>query len=451
MRQASVQWKSTLTDECARCIMWTGERTSRDAGSAQQGDPGSRRRPGRPAAAGLSAVPEQPVAAPDQEPGAGRSGDHRAVGAVLRAPGRRRARGRPDHPASRRADRRADHRVSGRVVDGDGRPVAHQLVEVWQANAGGRYIHQRDQHPAPLDPNFTGLGRCLTDADGTYRFQTIKPGPYPWRNHRNAWRPAHIHFSLFGTEFTQRLITQMYFPGDPLFPLDPIYQSITDPAVPGPAGRDLRPRAHRARVRHRLPLGHRADRRPPDSGGERREPRRDRPSARSSTAPCPTRAAATWSRRAAPARSGCTVTSTTGTASRCRTRCWRSGRPTSGRQAGTRGRLAAPRRMDVHRLGPGRDRRARPLLVLDGDPGTGRAGTGDVLRRHRLRPRPARTGSSPGRTCPSRRRRRPVPGESQPRAPGHPGGRPGRSRAWSSTCGCRATGRPSSCVSRRHG
>jgi protocatechuate 3,4-dioxygenase beta subunit len=119
--------------------------------------------------------------------------------------------------------------VTGRVVDGDGRPVAHQLVEVWQANAAGRYRHLRDQHPAPLDPNFTGLGRCLTGADGSYRFQTIKPGPYPWRNHVNAWRPAHIHFSLFGTDFTQRLVTQMYFPGDPLFDLDPIYQSITDP------------------------------------------------------------------------------------------------------------------------------------------------------------------------------------------------------------------------------
>jgi protocatechuate 3,4-dioxygenase, beta subunit len=118
--------------------------------------------------------------------------------------------------------------VTGRVVDGEGRPVRRQLVELWQANASGRYSHQRDQHPAPLDPNFTGVGRCLTDDDGTYRFTTIKPGPYPWRNHHNAWRPAHIHFSLFGTEFTQRMITQMYFPGDPLFALDPIYQSITD-------------------------------------------------------------------------------------------------------------------------------------------------------------------------------------------------------------------------------
>ena len=121
--------------------------------------------------------------------------------------------------------------VTGRVLDGQGRPVRHQLVEIWQANAAGRYVHQRDQHPAPLDPHFAGTGRCLTDDEGTYRFTTIKPGPYPWRNHRNAWRPAHVHFSLFGTEFTQRLVTQMYFPGDPLFALDPIYQSITDPAA----------------------------------------------------------------------------------------------------------------------------------------------------------------------------------------------------------------------------
>ncbi|MEV5966927.1 protocatechuate 3,4-dioxygenase subunit beta [Kribbella sp. NPDC051952] len=119
--------------------------------------------------------------------------------------------------------------VRGRLVDGEGRAVRRQLVEIWQANAAGRYIHKGDQHPAPVDPNFTGVGRCLTDDDGWYSFTTIKPGPYPWRNHRNAWRPAHIHFSLFGTDFTQRLITQMYFPGDPLFALDPIYQSITDP------------------------------------------------------------------------------------------------------------------------------------------------------------------------------------------------------------------------------
>jgi protocatechuate 3,4-dioxygenase beta subunit len=119
--------------------------------------------------------------------------------------------------------------VSGRVRDRAGRPVRGQLVEIWQANAAGRYAHQREQHPAPLDPNFTGVGRCLTADDGTYRFTTIKPGPYPWGNHRNAWRPAHIHFSLFGTAFTQRLVTQMYFPGDPLFRYDPIMQSVTDP------------------------------------------------------------------------------------------------------------------------------------------------------------------------------------------------------------------------------
>lgn len=119
-------------------------------------------------------------------------------------------------------------KVRGKVTDARGRPVAGQLVEVWQANAGGRYIHKRDQHRAPIDPNFTGLGRCLTDAAGRYEFTTIKPGPYPWKNHRNAWRPAHIHFSLFGRDFTHRMITQMYFPGDPLFALDPIYQSITD-------------------------------------------------------------------------------------------------------------------------------------------------------------------------------------------------------------------------------
>lgn len=118
--------------------------------------------------------------------------------------------------------------VTGRVLDGEGRPVRNQLVEVWQANSAGRYVHMRDQHPAPLDPNFTGTGRLITGDDGSYRFTSIKPGAYPWRNHRNAWRPAHIHFSLFGSEFTQRLVTQMYFPGDPLFPLDPIFQSIAD-------------------------------------------------------------------------------------------------------------------------------------------------------------------------------------------------------------------------------
>ncbi len=119
--------------------------------------------------------------------------------------------------------------VSGRVLESNNRPVRNALVEIWQANAAGRYVHESDRHPAPVDPNFTGAGRCLTDSDGHYRFTTIKPGAYPWRNHPNAWRPAHIHLSLFGRTFTQRLVTQMYFPGDPLFEFDPIFQSVRDP------------------------------------------------------------------------------------------------------------------------------------------------------------------------------------------------------------------------------
>jgi protocatechuate 3,4-dioxygenase beta subunit len=118
--------------------------------------------------------------------------------------------------------------VKGRVLDDGGRPVPHALVEIWQANAAGRYFHHKDDHPAPLDPNFTGAGRALTDADGSYQFVTVKPGAYPWGNHENAWRPAHIHFSLLGPAFATRLVTQMYFPGDPLFAYDPIFQSIPD-------------------------------------------------------------------------------------------------------------------------------------------------------------------------------------------------------------------------------
>ena len=118
--------------------------------------------------------------------------------------------------------------VSGRVTDEDGRAVPHTLVEIWQANAAGRYVHVKDQHDAPLDPNFTGAGRVVTDADGRYSFTTIRPGAYPWRNHANAWRPAHIHLSLFGPSFLTRLVTQFYFPGDPLLAIDPIFQSIPD-------------------------------------------------------------------------------------------------------------------------------------------------------------------------------------------------------------------------------
>jgi protocatechuate 3,4-dioxygenase, beta subunit len=119
--------------------------------------------------------------------------------------------------------------LTGVVTDTVGRPVRNTLVEVWQANAAGRYVDPVDDHPAPLDPNFTGAGRCLTDDHGRYRFVTIKPGAYPWRNHLNAWRPAHVHFSFFGPSLASRLVTQMYFPGDPLIPLDPILSSIPDP------------------------------------------------------------------------------------------------------------------------------------------------------------------------------------------------------------------------------
>jgi protocatechuate 3,4-dioxygenase beta subunit len=121
--------------------------------------------------------------------------------------------------------------ISGSIRDEHGEPVSGALVEVWQANAAGRYAHLTDQHPAPLDPNFSGAGRCLTDGEGRYHFITIKPGAYPWRNHPNAWRPAHVHFSVFSDAFAQRLVTQMYFPGDPLLPLDPLYNAMPDPAV----------------------------------------------------------------------------------------------------------------------------------------------------------------------------------------------------------------------------
>ena len=118
--------------------------------------------------------------------------------------------------------------VSGRVLDENGRPLPNALVEIWQANSAGRYPHRVDQHDAPMDPNFTGCGRTLTDRQGRYRFVTIRPGEYPWRNHYNAWRPAHIHFSIFGQAFVQRLVTQMYFPGDPLLDEDPMYNCVPD-------------------------------------------------------------------------------------------------------------------------------------------------------------------------------------------------------------------------------
>ncbi|WP_458097433.1 protocatechuate 3,4-dioxygenase subunit beta [Roseomonas sp. WA12] len=121
--------------------------------------------------------------------------------------------------------------VGGRLTDEEGRPVRHAMVEVWQANAAGRYNHEGDTHDAPLDPNFRGMGRVFTDENGWYRYVTIRPGAYPWRNHSNAWRPNHIHYSLFGQGFAQRMITQMYFPGDPLLPLDPIFHTVADEAA----------------------------------------------------------------------------------------------------------------------------------------------------------------------------------------------------------------------------
>lgn len=143
-------------------------------------------------------------------------------------------RGDLDNDLTRQhADRPIGERiiVSGHVYDTEGKPLRDTLVEVWQANACGRYRHRWDRYDAPLDPNFSGSGRCVTDHNGRYEFTTIKPGPYPWGNHYNAWRPAHIHFSLLGRAFAQRLVTQMYFPGDPFFPYDPIFNSVRDEQV----------------------------------------------------------------------------------------------------------------------------------------------------------------------------------------------------------------------------
>lgn len=140
-----------------------------------------------------------------------------------------------DHDLTRNARKNGEPigeriKVFGRVMDASGRGIDKALIEIWQANAAGRYIHKAEIHDAPLDPNFLGAGRVLTDAEGGYEFYTIKPGAYPWGNHYNAWRPNHIHFSVFGHFFDQRLITQMYFPGDPLFAYDPIFQSTPEHA-----------------------------------------------------------------------------------------------------------------------------------------------------------------------------------------------------------------------------
>ena len=164
-------------------------------------------------------------------------------------------------PSSTRASRSASaSSCTASVLDEDKRPVPDTLVEIWQANACGRYVHIVDQHPAPLDPNFTGAGRTITDKNGYYKFITVKPGAYPWGNHHNAWRPNHIHFSVFGQSFLTRLVTQMYFPGDYLFPFDPIFNSVTDEKARQRMVSTLRSGKHHSRLGALLPLGHRAAR-----------------------------------------------------------------------------------------------------------------------------------------------------------------------------------------------
>ena len=362
-------------------------------------------------------------------------------------------------PARRRADRRADRRHRPGRSTATAGPVRRQLVEIWQANAAGRYIHQRDQHPAPLDPNFTGVGRCLTDADGGYRFTTIKPGPYPWRNHHNAWRPAHIHFSLFGTEFTQRLITQMYFPGDPLFALDPIYQSIADPAARDRLVATYDHDVTAARVVHRLPLGHRAHRHATARRSSTRTSRvsarrpRARPSARSSASPCPTTATPSSCPPGTPGRD---PAARPGARRRGRARARRADRDLAGRPR-RRGRPAGRARCAAT-AGPSPAGAAPPptapahysfTTLRPGAPSP----AAPFFAHHGLRPRAARPAASPAPTCPATTRPWP-PTRCSPRSPddrrAHADREPRRAAACASTSGCRATARRSSSPTREH-
>ena len=285
--------------------------------------------------------------------------------------------------------------------------MRHQLVEIWQANAGGRYIHKRDQHPAPIDPNFTGVGRCLTDARRHLpRSPRSSPGPYPWKNHRNAWRPAHIHFSLFGTDFTQRMVTQMYFPGDPLFALDPIYQSIVDPA----ARERLVATYDHDVTEHEWCTGYRWD---IVLTGSHRTPIEEDVSA-VTLVPTPGQTVGPFFGYALPYDGDAElVPPGHPDAVRLHGRVLdgagapgarRAGRDLAGRarrRRRPRAGLAAPRRLHLHRLGPRGDRRHRALLVLA--PLDARRAA--VLRARPSSPAACSTGCSPAPTCPATRRR----------------------------------------------
>ena len=298
--------------------------------------------------------------------------------------------------------------VTGRVLDGDGRPVRRQLVEIWQANAGGPLHPQARPAPGTARPELHRRRPLPHRRRRRYRFTTIKPGPYPWKNHHNAWRPAHIHFSLFGTDFTQRMVTQMYFPGDPLFALDPIYQSIVDQEARDRLVATYDHDVTTPRVGDRLPLGHRADRHRSRTWIEPRSTMsiadrpdaRARPSARSSATRCRIDAATSWSRPARPARSGCTAGCTTAPASPVPDALLEIWQADADGVVPRPGRVAAPRRLDVHRLGPGRDRRRRATTRSPPSTGADRAGRGRRSSRSPSSPAACSTGCSPGPTCP---------------------------------------------------